>query len=104
MIQNTLMRACIAIFAAIEKYYVPELQVDISKKGTGTHLNGMFVAERLQGMLEGKDHNIKDMAISFFGQFINPCSGRMNEAPPTKVHGLYSVLMLSMKTDNCCRV
>lgn len=55
LMKNSLIRACNLILAAIEKEnYAPGSHIGFLKMGRETQLNGLFGAEKKQGVLKGK--------------------------------------------------
>lgn len=74
--QNVLLRACSSLFARTEKEsYLAGFHVDFSKMGIATQLNGRLLEERLQGVLEAKNYENKDMLFLFRAVFIDRCTG-----------------------------
>lgn len=51
-------------------------------------------------MLKGKKYKVVDGVFPFLAGSIDGCTAHMKEAPLTKVHVLYSELLLCMTTDN----
>lgn len=79
-----------------KEYYVPGLYIELSKKGTKTQLNRLFVVGGLKGILEVQIRKKVDKIFPFLAGFIFRCSGWVEETSLSKVHVLYSELLLSM--------
>lgn len=71
------------------------LRIDFSSRGKGELWNGLFKAEGLMGMLEGKDYKNLDMVSPFLGMFVDRCCGETSRAPNTSVFVQYVDLMQS---------
>lgn len=70
------LQACNFRRAAIGKeYYVPEVYVDFSKRGSETQLNEQFIDGEFQRILKGMNYRILELIFSFLACFIEHLVG-----------------------------
>lgn len=100
-VRMALLRACNAILAHVEeKYALPGLHVDFAKTGKTTQLNGLFTADGLRGMLEGKDYYAVDMVFPFVAAFIDRSLGFEEKCELTRMNVLYIEIINKVLVDH----
>ena len=89
-IRKSVVQWANAFLALLEKEYPTScLHVEFSKAKTSTRLDGLFVEDRVRGMLEGKDYKTVDMIFPFIAAFIDRACGEVSNGPVTTVSVLY---------------
>lgn len=78
--KSSILEACNILLAAYEQsFYISQLPINVSTGQKFGQSNGLFIASRVKGMIEGKNYLTVDMGPHFIVVFIDRATENTDE-------------------------